>query len=95
MNAFINADSALAYHVLATDDRVDELNVQVIHAIERDIQHTTQEVPEALHCFSASRHLEQIADHATSIAEDVIYMADGDIVRHRRTLSEESLNAKE
>jgi phosphate transport system protein len=38
----------------------------------------------ALHCFSASRHLEQIADHAVSIAEDVIYMVDGVIIRHRQ-----------
>ncbi len=95
MNAFINADSKLAYHVLESDDRVDAFNVEVIHAIEQDIQRSNQKVPEALHCFSAARHLEQIADHATSIAEDVIYMADGDIVRHRRTLSEESVNAQE
>jgi phosphate transport system protein len=95
LNAFINADSALARRVLETDDEVDRLNVQVIHAVEDSIQQVCHSVPEALHCFSASRHLEQIADHATSIAEDVIYMAEGDIVRHRRTLSEESMNAKE
>jgi len=39
-----------------------------------------------MHCFSASRHLEQIADHAVSIAEDIIYMVDGVIVRHRQIL---------
>ena len=95
MNAFVNSDSQLAYHVLESDDQVDALNVEVIQAIEGEMQSANQKVSEALHCFSASRHLEQIADHATSIAEDVIYMADGDIVRHRRTLSEESVNAKE
>ena len=40
-------------------------------------------VEPALHCFSASRHLERIADHAENIAEDVIYLVDGDIVRHQ------------
>lgn len=95
LNAFISADSSLARRVLETDDEVDRLNVQVIHAVEESIQSVCQSVPEAMHCFSASRHLEQIADHATSIAEDVIYMTEGDIVRHRRTLSEESMNAKE
>ena len=40
----------------------------------------------ALHCFSASRHVERIADHAENIAEDVIYLVDGDIIRHRHDL---------
>jgi phosphate transport system protein len=39
-----------------------------------------------MHCFSASRHLEQIADHAVSISEDIIYMVDGVIVRHHQIL---------
>jgi phosphate transport system protein len=44
----------------------------------------TSKIVAALHCFSASRHLEQIADHAVSIAEDIIYMVEGVIIRHRQ-----------
>jgi len=40
-------------------------------------------VQPALNCFSAVRHIERIADHATNIAEDVIYLVEGDIIRHR------------
>ncbi len=38
----------------------------------------------ALHCFSASRHVERIADHAENIAEDIIYLVEGDIIRHQK-----------
>ncbi len=94
MNSFINSDSGQAYRVLESDDRVDAINTDVINNIEASIAEMPSVVVVALHCFSASRSLEQIADHATSIAEDVIYMVTGEIVRHRRTLSEEFLNAK-
>ena len=47
------------------------------------MQENSEYVEPALHCFSASRHVERIADHAENIAEDVIYLVDGDIIRHR------------
>ena len=40
-------------------------------------------MPAALHCFSAARHIERIADLATNIAEDVIYIIEGEVVRHQ------------
>ncbi len=82
LNAFVNLDIDLAYGVIHRDQKVDELNVQVIHDLVKQMEHSEWAVP-ALHCFSASRHLEQIADHATNVAEDVIYMVNGVIVRHR------------
>ena len=47
------------------------------------MQHEPEMVVPAWHCFSDCRHLERIADHATNIAEDVIYLVAGDIVRHQ------------
>ena len=41
-------------------------------------------IPPALYCFSATRHIERMADHATNIAEDVVYLVEGDIVRHKK-----------
>ena len=93
LNAFINSDEHLAYRVLAADDGVDQINAQIIAAVERSLADRAANVSDAMHCFSASRHLEQIADHATSVAEDVIYMVSGDIVRHRRTLSQHTADA--
>src|SRR5205807_335456 len=83
LDAFINLDARLARRVCRLDDEVDRYNQELID----DVVHTMQESPEmvkpGLSLFSATRHLERIADHATNIAEDVIYLVEGEIVRHR------------
>ncbi|MEZ6136141.1 MAG: phosphate signaling complex protein PhoU [Pirellulaceae bacterium] len=82
LNAFVNLDIELAYSVIHRDQTVDGLNVKVIDDLVKQMARS-EVVESALHCFSASRHLERIADHATNIAEDVVYMVNGVIVRHR------------
>ena len=84
MNAFVNLDSAEARRIIAMDKTVDQYNRDIIAELQMTMQKQPDSVPPALHCFSAVRHIERIADHATNIAEDVIYLAEGDIVRHRR-----------
>lgn len=83
LDAFVNADIGLAYGVIGRDDAVDNLNVQVIDQITALMTSNSHWIEPGLHCFSAARHLERIADHATNIAEDVVYMVNGVIVRHR------------
>jgi len=83
MDAFVHLDTASARRILSLDDSVDALNVEVIRDLQRLMQEEPQLVEPALHCFSASRHIERIADHATNIAEDVVYLVEGEIVRHR------------
>ena len=94
MNAFVNMDTAAARRIIAMDKSVDQYNSDIIAELQTLMQTRPEAVPPALHCFSAVRHIERIADHATNIAEDVIYLAEGDIVRHRHeveTTSEEPL----
>jgi phosphate transport system protein len=83
LDAFVNLDIRLARLVWRLDDEVDSLNNDII----ADLIHSMQSAPElvvpGLSLFSATRHLERIADHATNIAEDVIYLVEGEIVRHR------------
>jgi phosphate transport system protein len=83
LDAFVNLDARLARRVCRLDDEVDRYNQELID----EVVHTMQEAPEmvkpGLSLFSATRHLERIADHATNIAEDVIYLVEGEIVRHR------------
>jgi phosphate transport system protein len=83
MNAFVNLDTAAARRIIAMDKSVDQYNREIIAELQNRMQTKPEWVPPALHCFSAVRHIERIADHATNIAEDVIYLAEGDIVRHR------------
>lgn len=84
LDAFVSNDSAMARSVIVMDDPLDAKNVQVIGVLAESIQKDPFQVEPALHAFSASRHLEQIGDLAVSIAEDVIYMVEGVIIRHRQ-----------
>ena len=83
LDAFVNSDAELAKKVIQCDDAVDENNLLIISELKRLIKQASSLAEPALHCFSASRHVERIADLAENIAEDVIYLVDGDIVRHR------------
>lgn len=83
LDALVNQDAKTALEVCASDDEVDEMNRQMYRKIESAILKYPEQIDAYIHLLSASRHLERIADHATNIAEDVIYMITGDIVRHR------------
>ncbi len=82
LDAFVHMTVEMAYQVLAEDDEVDRMK----HKLHRLYEERAREHPELLpiltHLFLVSRHLERIADLATNIAEEVIYMVTGEIVRH-------------
>ena len=83
LDALVKMDSKLAYEVCAADDEIDAMDRQM-QLIAQDAVHTYPDQTECLmHLRSASSHLERVADHATNIAEDVIYMIEGRIVRHK------------
>ena len=84
LDSFVQLNTEQAHQVIEEDDRVDAKNVEVIETLNSLMSRDKAQITAAMHCFSASRHLEQIADHAVSIAEDLIYMVDGVIVRHRQ-----------
>jgi phosphate transport system protein len=83
LDALVNLDPHLAREVCAADDEVDAMNREMYLAVQRRILERPDQIAALIHLLSTSRHLERIADHATNIAEDVLYMVEGEIVRHR------------
>jgi phosphate transport system protein len=83
LDAFVQLDVPLARKVLRLDDEVDGLNSEVIAEIVATMRKSPEIIEQGLSLFSAVRHLERIADHATNISEDVVYLVEGEIVRHR------------
>jgi phosphate transport system protein len=83
LDAFVNLDARLARVVCRLDDEVDRFNTEIIEELIETMQKSPELVEPGLSMFSAVRHLERIADHATNIAEDVVYLVEGEIIRHR------------
>jgi len=83
LDAVVNADPTLARQVREEDDAVDEARQQIRRRILQGIKAHPEQLENLLRINSVSKHIERIADMATNVAEDVIYMVEGDIVRHR------------
>ena len=83
LDAFVRRDTDLARSVIEADDEVDTLRDQVFRELLTYMMGDPSTIPRALNLILVSRHLERIADHATNIAEDVIYMVRGEDVRER------------
>jgi phosphate transport system protein len=82
INAFINEDTQLAKDVIMRDDEVDDLNEMVWKELMFIMTHDPSTVSRAVKISYVSKYIERIADHATNIAETVIYMVEGKIIRH-------------
>lgn len=88
LDALINLDAGLARKVLGSDDEVDAINRQMYVQVQEGIRKETDRTPALLRLLSVSRQLERIADYATNIAEDVIYLIEGRIIRHNAGVEE-------
>ncbi len=88
-DSLVDMDPQLAREVMASDDEVDEIERQIVSKTHKAIQEHPDQVDRLLHHMFVARHLERIADHATNIAEDVIYMVQGEIIRHGGNVADE------
>jgi phosphate transport system protein len=82
LDAFVNRDAELARSVLASDDAVDNMRTASYHELISFMASNPQHIAQALYLLSVVRNLERIADHATNVAEDVLFLVKGIDVRH-------------
>ncbi|MDH3392489.1 MAG: phosphate signaling complex protein PhoU [Desulfobulbaceae bacterium] len=82
IDALVNMDVPLAYRIRQEDDEVDGLNREMYDKVKAELNTHPESANGLLHLLSVGRHLERVADHATNIAEDVIYLVDAEIIRH-------------
>jgi len=82
LDALVNLDSDAAREVCAADTEIDNLHRDVYRRVQDGIMSDPDRTPAYIPVLTIARHLERIADHATNIAEDVIYTVEGEISRH-------------
>ncbi len=85
LQSFIEADAEMSRSVMAMDDAVDAMNRAAYKALTKVMAEQSQFAPQALNALMICRSLERVADHATNIAEDVIFWVQGADVRHHKS----------
>jgi phosphate transport system protein len=86
LQSFIEGDAEMALRVLTMDDAVDAMNRAAYKSLTKVMEEQSHLAPQALNALMISRALERVADHATNIAEDVIFWVQGADVRHHKSL---------
>jgi phosphate transport system protein len=82
LNAFVHHDPALAKEVCEKDDQVDRLNDQIFRELLTYMMEDPRSITRAVDLILVARNLERIADHATNISEDVIFIEEGKNIKH-------------
>jgi phosphate transport system protein len=82
LDALVNLDVDVAFKVVTMDDEVDQIQKDAYDRIKVALKDHTGNIGYMINLLLISRHLERLADHATNIAEEVIYLIEGEIIRH-------------
>jgi len=83
LDALVNQDAEIALRVVQADNEIDDYHQEMFPLIAGQMRTQPESIEVLLHVLSASRHLERIADYATNVAEDVVYLVRGEIIRHQ------------
>ncbi len=88
LDAFINQNEAAAHEVCAADHEIDRIKDEIFQQTKTAMAQRPEHCDTLIEIMNVARHLERIADHATNIAEDLIYLIEGRIVRHTPEVSD-------
>lgn len=88
LDAFVTLDESAAREVCAADSEIDNMNQEIFQQVKEAIMKNPRLFEALLQIMHIARHLERIGDHATNIAEDLIYLIEGRIVRHAPEISQ-------
>ena len=82
LDSFVNRDPAAARAIIPQDKEVDVLNKQIHAVLAKHMTENPETISRCLHWMVATKSLERIADHATNIAEDVVFLCEAEDIRH-------------
>jgi phosphate transport system protein len=84
IESFVRGDAQLARRICEEDTQIDRANRLIIQELIEAMHSDPTCIDQAVELISVSKNLERIGDHATNIAEDVVYLVEGDIIRHQK-----------
>ena len=90
LDAFVNLNDSAAHRVCSSDAEIDAINREIFAQVKKAVMEKPALFEPLLQIMHIARHLERIADHATNIAEDLIYLIEGRIVRHTPEVSDKA-----
>jgi len=92
LDAFVNVNEPKAREVCASDSEIDAIKHEITQQVKKAVMQDPASFESLTQIMNIARHLERIADHATNIAEDLIYLIEGRIVRHMPEVSDRTSN---
>lgn len=95
LDAIVNNDHELALSVIKSDDIIDNLEIEIFDKLIYIMENDISAIRPCAHCITLLRHFERLADHATNIAEEVVFLVDSKIIKHRKNLDNLDVNTQE
>ena len=88
LDSFINADYKLAYEVITADEIVDKYDDELVQVVIEKMLNDNNLIVTGTHTINVIHNLERLSDHATNIAEEIIFLIDSKVVKHKKDISE-------